>query len=183
MNSDALSQAVEVLRQAEIDGYDGLPEALFLLVSGLVPLPNVDLLVTNEAGQLLLTRRNDGFFQPSWHIPGGCMRYGERFERRVQETAQRELGCKVTMEPEPVAVRNVLRGENPRQPHPRERGHNVALLFRCALPEGFVLQNGDKRPQDNGYARWFDTLPEDFMTIQHVYLDVLRPWIRKEERT
>ena len=35
-------QAVELLRQAELDTDNGMPEELFLLVSSLVPLPNVD---------------------------------------------------------------------------------------------------------------------------------------------
>ena len=36
-------EAVAFLRQAEINTDNGMPEELFLLVSSLVPLPNVDL--------------------------------------------------------------------------------------------------------------------------------------------
>ena len=66
-------QAVEVLRQAKLNTDDGMPQELFLLLSGLIPLANVDLLVTNSNGQLLLERRCDSWYQNSWHIPGGCM--------------------------------------------------------------------------------------------------------------
>ena len=75
--SHELQHAVESLRCAHVDGRQGLPETLFLLVSSLVPLPNVDLLITDKAGRLLLARRNDRFFGTSWHIPGGCMRKEE----------------------------------------------------------------------------------------------------------
>lgn len=171
-----LTNAVELLRNAELDARNGLTEELFWMISALVPIPNVDLLIVNESGQLLLSRRNDTFFEKSWHIPGGCLRYGEDMATRIQETAKRELGCEVQFDPEPLAVRNVLRGENPRQSHPKERGHNVAILYRCRLPEGYCINNGDKTNDDNGYLQWFRKLPPDFMKIQSVYNDVLRPW-------
>ena len=81
-------QAVELLRRAEIDTDNGMPEELFLLVSSLVPLSNVDLLVVDQQGRLLLSRRNDPFYEKNWHIPGGCMRFNEDFAHRVQETAR-----------------------------------------------------------------------------------------------
>lgn len=176
--ADALTQAIQLLRCAELDGRRGLPEELFLAISGLVPLPNVDLLVLNQKRQILLSWRNDPFFEPSWHIPGGCMRYGESFEDRVRQTALRELGTAVAFDPDPIAVRNVLRGPNPAQEHPRERGHNVALLFRCQVPDSFVIDNRGKAAHDDGYLQWFESLPDPFMKIQHIYLDVLKPWIK-----
>lgn len=172
--------AVQTLRQARLDTDAGMPLELFLLVSGLVPLPNVDLLITNDRGQLLLTRRNDPWYQASWHIPGGCMHYGEAFAHCVQETAKRELGTEVTVSPEPVAVRNVIRGADTSKEYPRERGHNVAILFACRVSEGWEIDNGTKTESDDGYAAWFDVLPEDFMEIQRVYEDVLKPFLKKE---
>ena len=70
-HADEIAQAIQTLRCAELDGRNGLPEDLFLAISGLVPLPNVDLLVLNQKKQLLLAKRCDGFFETSWHIPGG----------------------------------------------------------------------------------------------------------------
>lgn len=169
-------QAVELLRQAEIDTDHGMPEELFLLVSSLVPLPNVDLLVVDRQGRLLLSRRNDPFYAKSWHIPGGCMRFNEDFARRIQETAKAELGCTVTFNETPLAVRNVIRRRNEKLPHPRERGHNVAILFRCYLPDGYQITNNGRSEEDDGYLKWFDHLPEDFLEIQHVFDDVLEPW-------
>lgn len=169
-------EAIELLRQAEIDTDNGMPEELFLLVSSLVPLPNVDLLVVNHQNQLLLSRRNDSFYPKSWHIPGGCMRFNEDFAYRIQETAKAELGSLVTFDRIPLAVRNVIRGPNEKQRHPRERGHNIAILFRCYLPEDYQINNNGRNADDDGYLRWFDRLPEDFTEIQHVFDDVLEPW-------
>lgn len=174
--NDDLSQAIELLRNSDINSEKGLPQPLFLLVSSLVPLPNVDLLIVNSKNQLLLSRRNDDYFQKSWHVPGGCMRYGEEFAACIQGTAKRELGCEVRFDPEPLAVRNVIRGINTAQQHSRERGHNVAILFRCYLPENYQINNHDLNENDNGYLKWFSRLPDDFMKIQEVYTDILSDW-------
>ncbi|MCI9577223.1 MAG: hypothetical protein HFF98_00070 [Oscillibacter sp.] len=170
------AEVVELLRNAEIDTDDGMPEELFLLLSSLIPIPNVDLLVVNRKNQLLLARRNDPYYEKNWHIPGGCMRFNESFEHRILETARLELGTAVTFVKTPLAVRNVIRGPRDSLTHPRERGHNVAVLFRCFLPEGCELQNGNRSEDDSGYLKWFDRLPEDFSVVQHVYDDILIPW-------
>lgn len=169
-------EAIAFLRQAEINTDNGMPEELFLLVSSLVPLPNVDLLLVNKRKQLLLSRRNDPFYQKSWHIPGGCMRFHEDFSHRIQETAKAELGHTVTFDKTPLAVRNVIRKCNGGLAHPRERGHNVAILFRCYLPDDYQIDNGGKNENDNGYLKWFSHLPEDFLEIQHVFDDILEQW-------
>ena len=169
-------EAVTLLRKLEDGAREGLPQELFLLVSALVPMPNVDLLVVNERNQLLLSRRRDPYYQNSWHIPGGCLRFEEELLDRVHATAIRELGFDVQVQEPPLAVRNVIRGANPRQEFPNERGHNVAILYQCTLPREYTIDNGDKTEADDGYLKWFDTLPPDFMEIQHVYDDVLKPW-------
>ena len=174
--TEDLRKAVEILRRSELDTDNGMPEELFLLVSSLVPLPNVDLLVTDSRNRLLLSRRCDPFYSKSWHIPGGCMRFNEDFAHRVQETAKTELGCMVSFDETPLAVRNVIRRRNENLPHPRERGHNVAILFQCYLPDGYQIDNSGRSEDDNGYLKWFDHLPEDFLEIQHVFDDVLKPW-------
>lgn len=171
-------QAVQLLRDENLVTDDGMPEELFLFISGLIPLANVDLLITNASGEILLTRRKDSWYQNSWHIPGGCMHYGESFLHCVQATAMRELGTAVEVDTEPLTVRNVIRGINKCGSHPRERGHNVAILFQCTLPPDYQIDNGTKTDQDDGYAAWFQILPKDFMEIQHVYDDILSPWIQ-----
>lgn len=175
--SDDEKNAIELLRNININPNEGLPEELFLLVSGLVPLPNVDLLIVNDKKQILLSRRNDGYFEKSWHIPGGCLRFNESFEERIRKTALAELGSIVYFDSEPIAVRNVIRGNNFGQRHYRERGHNVAILYKCYLPKGFEINNGVKTEDDNGYLKWFTKLPDNFMRIQMVYKEYLKCWM------
>lgn len=170
-------EAVKKLRNLNLDSSNGLDDELFLFVSSLVPLPNVDLLVTNQSGQILLSYRDDEYYGQSWHIPGGCLRFSESFEHCIEETAKRELGCSVLFDKEPLSVKNVIRGPNDKQTHPNERGHNVAILFKCHFPDGFEINNGCKRPYDNGYLRWFDKLPDNFLNIQYIFKDCLGEWI------
>ena len=177
--SREVQEAIRQLRSLELDPQNGLPQEIFLLVSSLVPLVNADLLVVNEKNQLLLSRRNDGYFEKSWHIPGGCMRMYESFSQCIHTTALRELGCDVTFTEQPIAVRNIVRGPNLKLEHPNERGHNVAVLFRCSLPAGYVIDNGEKGPDDDGFLRWFDALPPDFLKIQMAYADVLSDWMKE----
>src|SRR5438105_4861558 len=49
----------------------GLPPEVFLFLSRVTPLLNVDLLIQDDRGRTLLTWRDDEFFGAGWHVPGG----------------------------------------------------------------------------------------------------------------
>ena len=172
--TEELAKVVNLLREARLDASNGLPRQLFWLVSSLVPIPNVDLLITNEKGQLLLARREDEFHPRCWHIPGGCMRFGETMLERVHKTAVAELGCDVQVEREPIAVRDAIRPPIIEREYPNERRHCISILFKCHLSE--EIDNGNLTEKDNGFLKWFDRLPSDLVPIQHIYDDVLESW-------
>ena len=70
------------------DPKKSLPEDIFLLLSRISPLVNVDLLIKNKKNQILLTWRQKGQVYPEgWHIPGGIIRYKEKFTNRIKEVA------------------------------------------------------------------------------------------------
>ena len=106
------------------------------------------------------------------------MRFGESLEHRLIETSKKELGCVVDFDPKPLAVKNVIRGSNPSLEHPNERGHNIAIVFNCRLPKNYEIDNGNKTENDNGFLKWFDKLPSDFLKIQLVFGDILERWIQ-----
>ncbi len=172
--TDEIVRAIETLREARIDAAGGLSQELFWLVSSLTPIVNVDLLITNRQNQLLLARRNDEFHPKCWHIPGGCIRFGETMLERVHKTAVSEIGCDVSIEPCPIATRDALREPVRERSYPNERRHFVSVLFRCALTG--EVQNRDLTENDAGYLKWFDRLPKDLVPIQHIYDDVLSAW-------
>jgi ADP-ribose pyrophosphatase YjhB (NUDIX family) len=142
----------------------GLPEELLLFISRMAPLVNVDLLIQDASGRTLLTWRDDQFYGPGWHVPGGIIRYKESAANRVREVARSELGAEVDFDPAPIAVVEYI------SPTSRSRGHFVSLLYRCWLltPPDESLRFITEAPQ-TGHWRWHDHCPEDLLTEQNAY--------------
>ena len=155
-----------------INAENGLPEDVFLAVSTLVPITNVDLLILDDNKRILLTRRSDHFFGDGWHIPGGCVRFKETMLERVQKTAINELGSDVTIEPNPIAVRDVIINTQRRSiANNNYRAHHIAVLFKCHLPEDYVPENKNLNENSPGFIKWFDKLPSNLLQVHDVYLN------------
>lgn len=146
----------DVYNQIE-DPTKGLPEEIFQFISSVTPMVNVDLLVRDENGHILLAMRDDKFEGMVWHIPGGIIRFRETMEERLQKTAVNELGCRVLFEREPIAVNEIF------VPH-EERGHFISFLYQCRLPEEFEIHSGE--PASEGDLKWFSNCPRDFIKCQ-----------------
>ncbi len=141
-----------------------LSEEMFLLASRLTPLVNVDLLIQDRQGRTLLTWRDDAWFGPGWHIPGGIIRLGESAGARIQAVAQSELATTVTFVAEPVQVLQLF------DPDKSDRSHHISLLYRCrlagCLAESEQYQSGSPRP---GQWAWHVDTPKDLLVEQHAY--------------
>ena len=66
---------------------NGLPEELFYFISSITPMTNVDLLIKDNDNRTLLTWRNDKYYGPGWHIPGGIIRFKETFSIRISDVS------------------------------------------------------------------------------------------------
>ena len=62
---------------------NGLGKRLFLIVSQLTPICNVELVIKNNLNKTLLIFRDDGFYGPGWHLPGGIIRFREKVKSSV----------------------------------------------------------------------------------------------------
>jgi ADP-ribose pyrophosphatase YjhB (NUDIX family) len=122
-----VAPSINGLRSHIADPRSGLPEEIFLFVSSVTPLVNVDLLIKDDGGHTLLTWREDAFYGPGWHLPGGVIRFQESAADRIRAVARQELGVEVESGPAPAAVHEMIDAER------RERGHSIALLYRCRL--------------------------------------------------
>jgi len=158
----SLRREIATLEAALGEPRDGLPEDVFLFISRLTPLVNVDLLIKDE-GRSLLTWRDDEFFGAGWHLPGGIIRYKESTAERARACARDELGADIACEQAPLLVTEAI-GTN------RTRGHHISLLFRCRL-----LQEPDparrataERPAA-GQWRWHDGCPGTLLEAQRHY--------------
>lgn len=167
-----IQESIKESIQASIQAIDslvpnarrGLPQELFFCVSRLTPLINVDLLIVDELDRKLLTWREDAFFGPGWHIPGGIIRFKETASERIAAVATSELGAEVSHEARPCEVNELM------APHRDVRGHCISLLYRCKL----VSQLDDARKAElerphNGQWAWFRQCPEDLIKQHTIY--------------
>lgn len=167
--STLLDQALEQIPDAKI----GLPQEAFYFVSRLTPMINVDLLIKNKQGQTLLTWRQDRFYGPAWHIPGGIIRYKESIEDRIAKVAETELGCQVRFSAEPVNVRSMINKERD------IRGHFISLLYLCELESAPDPEKQCLTPDpQNGEWAWHYKAPKNLLSVHEsfrVFIDETPP--------
>jgi colanic acid biosynthesis protein WcaH len=145
---------------------NGLPQDAFYLVSRLTPLVNVDLLVCDANDRVLLTWRDDKFYGPGWHIPGGIIRFKETAAERIALVAHTELGAEVATEVRPCRISEIMSTSRD------IRGHFISLLYRCTLmsPLDLSLKASGQMLQ-NGMWRWFEQCPDNLIPVHDIYRD------------
>lgn len=168
----AIDKLKDEMQAGDINPENGLGTELFLLSSTLMPVVNVDLLVTNSKREILLTWRDDPHAGTGWHIPGGCVRFREKLIDRVQKTAITELGAEVICQPEPVKVFEMFSDEyREGLEDQNERAHFITLTFDCKLKDATIPLEQEKSIYDGkpGYLKWFAELPDNLLTVQECY--------------
>lgn len=142
----------------------GLPKDLFLFVSRLTPLINVDLLVKNAQNEALLTWREDEYYGPGWHVPGGIVRFKETIAARIHAVAASELGASVEFKKELLVLNEIM------NPTRDTRGHFISLLYECALkgPLDPALEY-KMGPAKNGQWAWHAKCPSNLISVHEMY--------------
>ena len=155
--------ALEMLYTSVDDPRKGLPYELFLFISSLVPMVNVDLLIIDDRKRVLLTWRDDEIHGKGWHVPGGMIRYKETAENRIHATAREELGAGVAFEPVPE-VEEII------DPERRVRGHHISLVYKCRLisEPAAALQFTGGEPKGGQWA-WHQDCPTNFIDAHKRY--------------
>jgi len=104
-----------------------LTEKAFLFVRRITPMINVDLLIKNPDGAILLTWYDDRYWSPGWHIPGGIVRYKETMAECILKMAQHERETGVEFRPEPLKIKKIIHLVR------KKRSHFISMLFACRL--------------------------------------------------
>lgn len=179
---DAIKSIQKIMDEENIDPREGLPEELFVFATTLMPVTNVDLLVSDEGGRILFSWRDDRFYGKGWHIPGGCIRLQEYWKDRIQKTAIKELKSEVVFDEKPLAVfESMTNSYRASLKNQLERSHNVSVMFKCTMPEGYFINNGAMSEFDEGYLKWFDHVPEDLLLCQkELYGTLLDGWFKQK---
>lgn len=156
-----INQAIDYLEKQIKDPKVGLPEDIFLFVSRLTPLVNVDLLIKDENGRTLLSWRDD-LHGTGWHIPGGIVRFKEKMETRLLKVAKKEIGVPIEFDPKPLALNQFICSQD-------TRGHFISILYKCFLSKNFIPQNNRLKEKDQGYLKWHDKCPSNLIKSHEIY--------------
>lgn len=156
---------------------NGLSKPVFLFVSQLTPMVNVDLLIQNDRGETLLTWREDEFYGPGWHVPGGVIRFKEYAKTRIAKVAQSELGVDVTSSEHPVCIREVMAADRD------VRGHFISMLYACALVGNLpdALAYVPNLPKQNGRWQWHQGCPSNLIRQHEMYREYINQAWREDE--
>lgn len=158
-----LQQLISELESFIKNPSDGLPEDLFLFISRITPLINVDLLIKNKSYQTLLTWRDDEYYASGWHIPGGIIRYKETIADRIHAVSKNELGAEIIFNEKPLAVKEGFHTSS-------NRGHFISFLYQCTLitQPNIERQYNGNSPQKNQWM-WHNTCPENIIPVHEMY--------------
>ncbi len=158
-----INLAIEFLDTQISDANKGLPEEVFLFTSRITPMINIDLLIRDEEGRILLAWRNDEFCGRGWHIPGRIIRFKESPQICIERAALKEIGTIVEYNSTPIAISNIINIKS------NNRGHFISLLYECKLSSIYTLPNKQMCENEAGYLKWHWHCPKDFLDIQKMY--------------
>ncbi len=137
----AIQQLKHEMNENGIIQEKGLGTELFHFASTLMPVINVDLIVTDQTGKILLSWREDEHTGIGWHVPGRCIRFQETLEDAIQRCALSELGSKVKHSEKPVTIYEFFSEPYNRMiSDKRERAHFIALVYACSVPCDFEIK-------------------------------------------
>jgi colanic acid biosynthesis protein WcaH len=157
-----IHEAIELLNKQILNPSMGLPEEVFLFISRITPMVNVDLLIKDENRRTLLSWRDDQFAGTGWHLPGGIVRFKEKLEKRVLKVAETEIGATVEYDPVPLAFNQVICDYD-------MRGHFISILYKCFLSGKYVPKNRGLTEKDKGYLKWHDSCPANLIKVHKIY--------------
>lgn len=163
-----ISELISELNSYIVDPTQGLPEDVFLFASSITPLVNVDLLVRDYSGRVLLAWRNDKWYGSGWHVPGGIIRVKETFDERIQKCALSELHSNVMYKKEPLEMFTII------EENFSERCHFFSFVYDCKMPRDYVIDNTGLTEIDTGYLKWHDKFPENMVRCHEIYRKYFR---------
>jgi colanic acid biosynthesis protein WcaH len=159
-----LRELINIIESFIENPTNGLPEDIFLFISRITPIVNVDLLIKNEQNHTLLTWRDDGYYSPGWHVPGGIVRFKETIAERIRAVAKNELGAEVDFNKTPLAINEVIHSAR------KNRSHFISFLYQCSLVtqpnESLRCKNNSPNPNE---WMWHSTCPLNIISVHEMY--------------
>ena len=135
-------------------------------------MANVDLLIKNKKKQTLLIWRDDKYYGPGWHIPGGIIRFKETFSSRIHKVAESELGMSVSHTKDPITIKELFAKNRD------VRGHFITFLYECcpkSEPDISRKYNGVNPKMVNGLGmiNLQKTLSNNMPPMRHSLMEII----------
>ncbi len=164
MSSEQEKKLVSLLKQLKNEGrrLPNFPLQVFYEISQLTRLTAVEVLITQDGKDFLLTERRDDYWD-GWHIPGGFIGYTENAEQACNRIAQKEINVKVRLQ----NIREIYFWEK----HPY--GNPISLVCVCT-----AVSDLEKRTDGTFYTS--DTKPKDIIFPHILFIE---NFIKGESKT
>ena len=159
-----INDYINIIEKHIIDPSINLPEDIFLFISRITPLINVDLLIKDASNQTLLIWRQRGQkYKEGWHVPGGIIRYKEKIKDRINAVATNELKCSVVFKEKPIAINQIILNQ-------KNRGHFISLLFECKLTKkpDSKIHHITGKPKIGEWS-WHKVCPKNIIVPHKIY--------------
>lgn len=143
-----------------------LPHKIFLETFKLVPRVAINLVIKNDKGEILLTKRAIPPMKGYWHIPGGFLEKGEGLLECVKRIATKEIGIDINADVEQLGTFEDL-DEDP-------RGHIIDIMY------GYKLKSNlpQRQTSESAEIKFFKNIPEKIGFNHKDYLlYISKQWI------
>ena len=149
----------------------GLPRHLFHLISMLSPVVNVEAIVTDiESACLVLIYRDDEFYGPGWHLPGGIVRSRETMCSRIVKMVKAELNLDV----DDFSIESCVSIAESIDLIRSVRSHFVSFTFLIRVQSNFSFPAfRDEHIYANGDIAVHTSVPSNLISEHIKYLSVL----------
>ena len=152
-----------------MDGRAGIGKNLFESISRLTPAVSVELIIKSQDEQsTLLTWRDDEFYGPGWHVPGGVVRFKETLSSRVEKVLKQEIAASALKFEGPIGFHEIFNDQRDK------RGHFICFVYKVILIEAPPIET---KAQDgaitDGSWRWFANCPDNLIKNQRSLVEYI----------
>ena len=120
--------------------------------------------------QVLLLKKAGGDRGERYALPGGAQNLGETLAQTLKRECLEEIGSAVEI----LALMYVADHFKTRETDPPSTRHMVEFLFRCAVPDDYIAQNGIKPDKSQIDVVWVNLAN---LAAMRLYPETLSHWL------
>jgi len=150
LNKVATNDLFTEILKRYVDDPNGMPRMgtapleAFMLALSLTPVANVEVVIRNDQGHVLMTYRGDADFT-GWHFPGGLISFGENIENSCKRVAFKEVKSDVNN----FQVIGIINNSDLEKDKRHYKGHPfsnhfIAIVVTCDLIGDFEESDKEK---------------------------------------